>query len=83
MVGRNDFWSRVRKCKHEISPDYYVYVPCGSLFCNGGEVHCLKCGVYITHCDCFSCDGMSGWPTKRHQTEARKRNERQRSRKTV
>ena len=61
----SEFWQKVRRCKHEISPTYYEDTYCGSLFCKGGEVHCLKCGVYITHCDCFSCDGMSGWPGKR------------------
>jgi hypothetical protein len=83
MVEHSKFWDRVETCHHELSSDYYVYIPCSTLFCSGKEVHCLKCGVYISHCDCFYNDGMSGWPMSRHRTEERKKNERQRSRQTV
>jgi hypothetical protein len=83
MVEQSEFWKKVDECQHELSPDYYVYIHCDTLFCSGREVHCLKCGVYISHCDCFSNDGMSGWPDKRHRTEARKRNERRRIRSAV
>ena len=67
------FWDRVHKCKHEINPNYCEPIYCDTLFCRGVEVHCMKCGVYISHCDCFANDGMSGWPTKRWNVHRRKR----------
>jgi hypothetical protein len=73
MVEQSDFWKRVEGCHHEINPNYCVSIPCDTLFCSGREVHCLKCGVYITHCDCFSNDGMSGWSDKRYNTYLRNR----------
>jgi hypothetical protein len=73
MVGRSDFWKRVRGCQHEINPNYCVHFRCDTLFCSGREVHCLKCGVFISHCDCFANDGMSGWPHKRYTNYWRKR----------
>jgi len=65
MIGLNDFWKKVYRCKHKLSTEYYREWPCETLFCIVHEVHCLKCGVYITHCDCYANDTMSGWPSKR------------------
>lgn len=65
------FWKKVEMCHHEINPNYCVHIICDTLFCSGREVHCLKCGVFITHCDCFANDGMSGWSGKRYNTYLR------------
>jgi len=63
-----DFWARVKKCKHEATPNYAAHVHCGheSLGCSGGlEWHCKHCGAYITDDPCDAVSGISGWPYRR------------------
>jgi len=60
------FWDKVENCKHEnLSPDYLKSCGCTIPYCNGYEVHCLDCGVYITKCGCGGQSGMSGWSQRR------------------
>jgi len=62
----NDFWDKVKRCDHEFSPTYYERLYC---LCNGHEVRCLKCGVYISKCSCGMWTGMSGWSIRRIRAE--------------
>ena len=66
-IGRlHNFWDKVMKCKHEnLSSNYCEPIYCGTPYCEGSEVHCLDCGVYICECGCGVNSGMSGWPMKR------------------
>jgi hypothetical protein len=61
----NSFWDKVNNCQHEFYDNYCVYLPCDTPYCSGYEVHCKKCGVYISKCNCGYNNGMSGWPYKR------------------
>ena len=64
----NSFWARVDSCEHrdeDSSPDYGPSINCMTPYCEGHEYHCLRCGVYISHCGCGSNNGMSGWPMRR------------------
>ena len=59
-------WNKVEKCKHKnLSPNYLDPIYCGTPYCEGDEVHCLDCGVFISTCGCGSWNGTSGWPNKR------------------
>jgi hypothetical protein len=60
-----NFWDKVDNCQHEFYDNYYKYIPCGTPYCGGKELHCKKCGVYISTCGCGSSDGLSGWSYKR------------------
>ena len=68
-----DFWTKVENCKHEnLSPNYYETIACRTPYYGGSEVHCLDCGVYISSCGCGFCNGMSGWPNRRHRNKKKK-----------
>lgn len=68
------FWNKVLKCKHKhINPNYYEFVSCSTPYCNGSEVHCLDCNVYISECSCGCNNGMNGWPYRRHVAQKRKK----------
>jgi len=67
----SSFWEKVEACPHlddDLSPDYAEALGC---VCNGYEVHCLKCGVYMSVCSCGEAVGMSGWPVKRWKRKIR------------
>jgi len=67
-MNTNKFWNKVNKCKHErLSPNYLVTLNCETPYCNGQEVHCLDCGVYISKCSCGYNNVMSGWSKKRYK----------------
>lgn len=59
---QNHYWN----CSHErLSNNYYESFSCETPFCEGSEIRCLQCGVYITTCGCGYNNGISGWPRKR------------------
>lgn len=61
------FWDKVQRCQHEWNKDYYELVSCETPYCDGGEKHCTKCGVYFITCECGYCNGFSGWNEHRNQ----------------
>lgn len=63
---KSKFWDKVCKCDHsDLYPDYLELATCFTCE-HGTVVHCRKCGVYITSCDCGWLNYMSGWPPSRH-----------------
>ena len=61
-----NFWEKVRNCKHEnLSPQYSPLIGCWTEYSSGYEEHCLDCGIYITTCPAGCCNGMSGWSSER------------------
>lgn len=64
-MNNKKFWDKVNKCKHNINPNYFITIKCGTPYCSGNEVHCLDCHAYIIECGCGFLNGMSGWPEKR------------------
>lgn len=70
-MSRRTFWRRVKRCKHEWYPDYYVHAGrCGQeeVGCEGPwESHCRKCGVYEITDPCGYAAGQGGWPWARYK----------------
>jgi hypothetical protein len=63
---------KANRCKHKWSPNYHDGGSCETPYCQWGESHCLKCGVYEITCLCGFCSGMSGEPRKRAERRNRK-----------
>ena len=62
----SDFWDTVEKCDHDNLTDHFDTFTCsGAYYCDGQEVHCRDCGVFITTCGCGFNNGESGWSRKR------------------
>ena len=71
-MSNTTFWNRVDRCSHaHISPDYLVSVRCSTPYCDGQEIHCLDCGVFISECGCGAEDGMDGWSNARRAKQER------------
>ena len=66
-LNHSPFWERALECEHkdEDLTDHMVYISCPTPYCSGYEVHCRKCGAFITSCGCHFNDGVSGWPIAR------------------
>ncbi len=61
------FWKKVVGCKHENLTNYFVSFGCPTPYCDGYELHCKDCGVYISKCKCHYNNGMSGWSNARRK----------------
>ena len=59
------FWEKAEKCNHENLTEHFVMVYCETPFCNGYEIHCKDCGVYISRCGCGYMNGIDGWSQRR------------------
>lgn len=64
-------WKLVDECKHEWT-DYYEDGQCGTPYCKWTELHCRKCGVFVTTCGCHFMDQRDGWSQKRRTRHASK-----------
>lgn len=69
---KQNFWSKVEKCKHENRTDHSVFISCITEYCSGDESHCADCKVYIVECGCNYNDGMSGWSQARYKSLTKK-----------
>lgn len=72
-MSRSQFWKKVEACNHEWSDSYYASVSCGTPYCDGEDLHCVKCGVYKTTCGCGCYNELSGWPYGRRMAYERKK----------
>lgn len=72
LTMKQNFWSKVEKCKHENNTDYSEFVYCMTEYCEGDERRCADCKVYIQTCGCGYNDGMSGWSQARHKSLTKK-----------
>lgn len=65
------------KCEHkdEWLSNYYATVSCWTPYCGGHEIHCMRCGRFITFCLCGANNGESGWSSQRWLNFWRKRRE--------
>jgi len=60
------FWEKVLQCSHKnLYLDYFAYIHCSTPYCDGDEVHCKDCGVFISSCGCMCNNDMSGWSNAR------------------
>jgi hypothetical protein len=58
----NRQWS----CPHtQLSETYFKSFNCETPYCEGQEVRCKQCGIFITTCGCGYNNSASGWPRKR------------------
>ena len=66
-MKQDSFDARMMICEHkdEWLSEHYETVYCGTPYCDGDEVHCLKCRTFIVKCLCQSCSGESGWSQRR------------------
>lgn len=67
MSSRTAFLDRAATCDHsEIFPNYLAFSRCATPYCEIEEVHCRRCGAFVSTCGCHSNDGFSGWPLARY-----------------
>ena len=70
----DEFYKKAEACLHEnLSPNYDVWIWCGTPHCNGSEVHCLDCGAYISKCGCNCESGISGWSYARRRAHEKRK----------
>jgi hypothetical protein len=68
---------------HEEYPNYHRYLSCGTDECGGLEVHCRKCGWFISECGCGYLRGASKISDKAWNTIYRKKRERRQKQRVV